>query len=62
MRIDIEDVLVNVSQRMIWNQQSLSDLEFYKDGNKVTIPEEEIEEFIFTGLNNVDFVVTRKWK
>ncbi len=61
MRIDVEDVQQNATERLAFDRPDLCDIEFYYDGKKVAIPEKELEDFRFTGLVNTDFVLNRDW-
>lgn len=56
MKIDIEDVLEHLNWRSSVNDRDISEIEWYRDGEKVDVSAEEIEEWRFTGLNNIDFV------
>jgi len=58
MRINLEDIRKNVEQRREWNSARLDRIEFYEDGVQLDIPIELIDEFEFTGLNNIDFITT----
>ncbi len=55
MRIDYEDILAHAEERAEFNRPALTEIEFYKDGKRVDIPESVLSEFKFTGLNNIDF-------
>jgi len=61
MRIDVEDIIKLEQERYEFNKEDLSALEFYKDGKKVEIDQEEIINWGFIGLNNIDFVMNKKW-
>ena len=61
MIIDIEDVFSHAETRSEWNKPLTSEIEFHKDGKKVDIPKDELDEWDFTGLHNVDFVLMRDW-
>ena len=56
MKINIEDVIVHLEQQRKWNSIPLSDIEFYERGVKLDIPKGLIDEWEFTGLNNIDFI------
>ena len=56
MRIDYEDVWQMLEERSAFNRPEFRDIEFYKDGKRVEIPEAVIDKWEFMGLNNVDFV------
>ena len=57
MRIDIEDILKMQKQRKEWNSQDFRTLEFYENGEKIKVDESIIEDFIYCGLNNIDFIL-----
>lgn len=61
MRIDIEDVLENASQRCQWNRTKLEEIQFYKDGRLINVSTKEKEDFLFMGLSNTDFILLRDW-
>ncbi len=56
MRVDIEKVREMQEYRRKINEQELKDIEWYEKGKKIGHSSEEIEEFKFTGLNNIDFI------
>lgn len=59
MKVDIEDILEQMN--FMWRINGLTKLEnieWYYDGEKVDVTDEELEEWKFTGLNNTDFAVT----
>lgn len=57
MKVEIEDILEarNILWRINARWNNLEDIEWYYDGKKVEVTEEEIEEWKFTGLDNTDF-------
>lgn len=57
MKVDIEEVLKHYNRRREINKQPLEDISFYYNGVKLTILEELINKWRFTGLNNVDFIL-----
>lgn len=59
MKVDIEDILEQMNF-MWWinGLTKLENIEWYYDGEKVDVTDEELEEWKFTGLNNTDFAVT----
>ena len=61
MKINIEDVIVHLEQQRKWNSIPLSDIEFYERGVKLDIPKGLIDEWEFTGLNNIDFISSRHY-
>ena len=61
-RVDIEYVMYLIEERNKINSLNLEEIEFYFGNKKLDIPEEVIEEFMFTGLNNTDFIVTEYYE
>lgn len=59
--IDIDDVVELKNRINRYNRMDLNDCEFWYDGRKIEVPEEELKEWRFTGLNNIDFVLSRDW-
>ena len=58
MRVDIEHIQYLLDERKKINVPDLADIEFFLDNRKVEISEDVIENFKFTGLNNIDFIAT----
>lgn len=58
MRINIEDVQEHIKFRQMVNHQSLSNIEWYEDGKRIYIDQKVIDDFEYTGLNNIDFIYT----
>ena len=56
MRVDLEDYWIMLAFRRCINTSPLEDIEWHEDGEKIEIPQETIDEFLFTGLSNVDFI------
>ena len=56
MRVNIEEIRKNLAQRRKWNSTPLEAIEFYERGVKIEIPQETIDRFGKTGLNNMDFI------
>jgi len=56
MKLNIEDILDAQSTRNQINLLDIKDIEWYLDGEKITISDETLEEWRFTGLSNTDFV------
>ena len=56
MKINIEDILAAQTIRNQINKVDIKDIEWYLDGEKISIPDETLEEWRFTGLSNTDFV------
>ena len=62
MRVNIERLLALKKELNEINFQHLEDIEWCFDGELVEIPEKNIEEWKFIGLNNVDFITTGFYK
>jgi uncharacterized membrane protein YvbJ len=56
VKVNVEDVKAALQERKRINSPDIRDLEFYKDGKRVQVPEEVIEWFASIGLNNIDFI------
>ena len=44
------------------NREKLEDIIFFENGMKLEIPKKVIENFEFTGLNNIDFIWSEFYK
>ena len=62
MRIDIEHVRKIQEERMKINNVPIKQIEWYEDGKKVEMDSKIIEDFIYTGLNNTDFIISEMYK
>ena len=62
MKVNIEDLLALKKELNEINFQHLEDIEWDLDGELVEIPEKNIEEWKYIGLNNVDFITTEFYK
>lgn len=62
MRIDIEHVRKIQEERMKINSVPLEQIEWYEDGKKVETNPGIIDDFLFTGLNNTDFIISEAYK
>ena len=56
MKLNIEDILDAQSTRNQINRLDIKNIEWYLNGEKITISDETLEEWRFTGLSNTDFV------
>lgn len=56
MIVNIEDVLAAIKERRRINRFPLKEIIWYYKGKEVPIAEALIEEWVFTGLINTDFV------
>jgi len=61
-RVDIEDILEHYEFRKRINSIPISEIEFYEDLKKVEIDPKLIEQWVYTGLNNLDFITTGFYK
>ena len=59
MQIAIEYINWLTEERAKINRMDLDDIEFFENGMKLDIPKKVIEDFEYTGLNNVDFITSR---
>jgi len=59
--IYVEDVISNANERAGFNAPALMDIVFHYDGRVITVPEEELSEWRFSGLSNADCIVNREW-
>jgi hypothetical protein len=55
-RVDFEEVQRLLERRREINRLNFSDIEWFKDGQRIEVPANVQEEFRFTGLANTDFV------
>jgi hypothetical protein len=62
MRVDIEHVRKIQAERMKINKEDLENIEWYEDGKKLEISPKVIKDFLFTGLNNTDFILSNCYK
>ena len=60
-RVDVEFVQALQQARRVINNLPLEDIEWYENGKPVLVKEENIEQFRFSGLSNIDFVQTNFW-
>lgn len=56
MKVDINDVRVLHAGLHAINKIPLEELEFYDGDKPIPISANDLEEWRFTGLNNVDFI------
>lgn len=65
MKIAIEYVRWLMEEKSKINRVALEDIEIFENGMKLDISQEVIKDFGFTGLSNVDFILSDyriKWK
>jgi hypothetical protein len=60
-KIDVQDVFNLANERGRMNRPELKDLEFINDGKICPIPNKVLEDWEFTGLSNVDFILNYEW-
>ncbi len=58
MKIAVEYVEWLMEEKSKINRQKLSDIELFENGMKLDIPQKVIDDFDFTGLSNVDFILS----
>ncbi len=56
MQVAIEYINWLQEERAKINRADLRDIEFFENGMKLDIPQEILDNFEFTGLNNIDFI------
>ena len=56
MEVNINRVLEILEELKVINEAKLKDIIWIKDGEKLTINQEMIDEYKFIGLNNVCFI------
>ncbi len=62
MKVNVERVISLRAELRRINQVELKNLEIYKNGIKIDIPESKIREWDLVGLNNTDFIEERCWE
>ena len=58
IKIDIEEIFEICERRKTINNLDLMDIEFCSKGVPLNIDPKVVEEFSFTGLNNMDFITS----
>lgn len=58
MKIAIEYVEWLIEEKSKINRVPLKDLELFENGMKLDIPKKVIDDFDYTGLSNVDFILS----
>jgi len=58
MKVTIEYVSWLMEEKSKINRVPLKDLEIFENGMKLDIPRKVIDDFDFTGLSNVDFILS----
>ena len=62
MRVNIEEVIQLSKKRCKINGYQFDKIEWYIGGKKLDIPQDLLEDWEFTGLNNIDFISTGYYK
>jgi len=62
MKVAVEYIQWLIDERAKINRLDLEELEFYENGMRVEIDEQITKDFIFTGLNNIDFISSGFYK
>ena len=44
------------------NKLNLTDIEFYENGKKIEIKEKAVADWKYTGLNNIDFIMSETYR
>ncbi len=60
-RVDVENIMSLKNELNQLNKFEVDECEFWFDGLKVEIPKEEMDQWAFTGLNTVDYIMTKEW-
>ncbi len=61
-RVDLELINSIMNARQYINQLNLWEIDFYENGEKIDIPKETIDDFMFTGLSNIDFISSNYYR
>ena len=56
MKINIEEINAFIDAISFFNKKNIEELEFYKNGKQLHISNQIIEDFMATGLSNMDFI------
>jgi len=62
VKINIEDIDALIDKVSEFNKLNIEAIEFYEKGKLLNIPNKYLEEWKFTGLNNLYFVKDRFWE
>lgn len=60
--IDVDYVMDIYEKRKYINSLKLSECVFYENGALIEIPQKIFNDWAYTGLNNMDFIVQRFWE
>lgn len=61
MRVDLEKLLEIKAYFKTIEDQDINEIEWYKDGEKLEVDSDQLEEFRFMGLNNRNFPEIVGW-
>ena len=62
MKIHIEQIKIMQKRQTEINKLNIEDIQFFENGKQLIISPDLIEEFEYTGLNNLDFINTGFYK
>lgn len=63
MNVRVSELMAHVNWINQINREQLSEIHWFDDaGQEIEIPRDRIDEFVFCGLNNVDFITTGFYK
>ena len=58
MKVNIERIIELKAELVEINLMLLCDIDFYKGGKKISIPNDILDKWQYIGLNNTDFITT----
>lgn len=61
MRIDIEQVKKMIAERKYLNSLPFREIEWYENDKKLEFEKDFLDDWEFTGLNNIDFISTHAY-
>lgn len=61
-RIDVERIKELKEELTAFNMLLLEDVDFYEQGNPINVSPEILREWLYTGLNNTDFITSETYK
>jgi len=62
MKVNVEAVNRIQRERARINRIALKNLELYEDGKRIKITKKTIDDWNFTGLSVIDFILFKGWK
>ncbi len=60
--VSVEEILLMQEERAKINRIPLNEILFFENGKPLKIPDKIVEDFEFTGLNNIDFITSGAYK